>query len=299
MNYKRDFGGDSMEFKLNEYHRDLTEKELINDLKNVSQKLCKSYISRSEYESNGRYSASPYIRCFGSWINALSVAGLETQRAKDDYIRISDQSLIEDIKNVAIMLNKDSISTKEYSENGSYKVQTILSRFGSWSKALNLAELKPTNYKEISDTDLFEEIEKIWVNKGSQPTTTDIKNGLSKYSLNTYLRRFGGWRNALKSFLDYIDEEYVNAERNKKHNNNKYTKSNKKTFKRRTPRDPNLKLRFQVLRRDNFKCCMCGRSPATTFVIKTRLCPPIDLTSSEELHDSYLIPSKSLSFNTH
>lgn len=170
------------------------------------------------------------------------------------------------MKNVAIMLDKESISTKEYSENGSYRVQTILSRFGSWSQALNLAELKPTNYKEISDIDLFEEIEKIWVNKGSQPTTTDFKNGLSKYSLNTYLRRFGGWRNALKSFLDYIDEPYVCVEKNSKQNydNNNSTKSDEKLPKYRTPRDPNLKLRFQVLRRDNFRCSMCGRSPATT-----------------------------------
>ena len=33
---------------------------------------------------------------------------------------------------------------------------------------------------------------------------------------------------------------------------------------RRTKRDINLRLRFLVMKRDNFKCCMCGRSPATT-----------------------------------
>ena len=31
-----------------------------------------------------------------------------------------------------------------------------------------------------------------------------------------------------------------------------------------TRRDINLRLRFLVLKRDNFKCCICGRSPATT-----------------------------------
>lgn len=58
------------------------------------------------------------------------------------------------------MLNKDSISTRNYSNNGTYKVQTILLRFGSWNEALKIAKLKPTVYKEISDIDLFEEIEK-------------------------------------------------------------------------------------------------------------------------------------------
>ena len=32
----------------------------------------------------------------------------------------------------------------------------------------------------------------------------------------------------------------------------------------KTSRDINLRLRFLVMKRDNFKCCICGRSPATT-----------------------------------
>jgi 5-methylcytosine-specific restriction endonuclease McrA len=34
-------------------------------------------------------------------------------------------------------------------------------------------------------------------------------------------------------------------------------------LKRRTPRKPSIRLRFQVLQRDNFTCRACGRSPAT------------------------------------
>ena len=30
----------------------------------------------------------------------------------------------------------------------------------------------------------------------------------------------------------------------------------------KTSRDINLRLRFRVLQRDNFKCCACGASPA-------------------------------------
>ena len=150
-----------MEFKLNEYHRDLTTEELIDDLRRVSHMLNKSYISRNEYESNGKYSATPFLRRFGSWINSLSAAGLETQRNKSDYFKIPNQSLIEDLKEVSQTLQKESISTKDYSENGKYRVQTIISRFGSWNEALKQAELQPTGYKEISDINLLEEIERI------------------------------------------------------------------------------------------------------------------------------------------
>ena len=31
----------------------------------------------------------------------------------------------------------------------------------------------------------------------------------------------------------------------------------------RGPRDPSLRLRFLVMRRDHFKCVLCGRTPAT------------------------------------
>ncbi|HIY39301.1 MAG TPA: HNH endonuclease, partial [Candidatus Agathobaculum merdigallinarum] len=31
---------------------------------------------------------------------------------------------------------------------------------------------------------------------------------------------------------------------------------------RKTRRDINLRLRFRVMQRDNFKCCICGASPA-------------------------------------
>lgn len=267
-----------MEFKLNEYHRDISTEELLSDLIRVSKMLKKSYISRNEYEANGKYSATPFLRRFGSWINTLSTAGLETQRTKTDFIKISDQSLINDLKRVSKALVKETISTKDYSEHGKYRVQTILSRFGSWNDALNLAELQSTDYKVISDTDLFEEIEIIWVNKGSQPTTTDIRKGISKYSLNTYLRRFGGWRSALKSFLDYINEDYVLQEnpQTSKKEKTQIIKPNKSVPQHLTSRDPNLRLKFLVMKRDNFKCCMCGRSPATTVGL--------------ELHIDHIIP---------
>jgi len=38
--------------------------------------------------------------------------------------------------------------------------------------------------------------------------------------------------------------------------------------KRKTSRDPSLRLRWKVLQRDNFKCCACGASPAITLGIE-------------------------------
>ena len=44
----------------------------------------------------------------------------------------------------------------------------------------------------------------------------------------------------------------------------------------KTSRDINLRLRFRVLQRDNFKCCACGASPAKD--------------ASVELHVDHIMP---------
>lgn len=212
-----------------------------------------------------------------TWLMACEVAGLETTRSRSDYTRISDEDLLEDMKYVSILLSSKAISTQDYIANGKYKVQTILNRFSTWSEALARADLEQTGFRKISDNDLFNEIEKMWIQKGKQPTVTDIKNGFSQYSLNTYTRRFGGWRAALIAFLDYVNsdisenellqEEILNiVEEDIKVNVQQETKE-VSAPRRKTPRDINYRLRFKVMQRDNFKCRICGTSPAKDPVV--------------------------------
>lgn len=50
----------------------------------------------------------------------------------------------------------------------------------------------------------------------------------------------------------------------------------KENYKHKTNRAPSMKLRFEILKRDNFKCCACGSSPATNPTV--------------ELHIDHIIP---------
>lgn len=258
-----------MEFKLNEYNRNISDDDLLNDIKAVAKKLNKNYLSRQNYEKNGKYSATPFINRFGSWISVLEKAGLSTIRGKDDYKKITNEELILDIQNVVNILNKKTLTTGEYNKLGNYRIQTILKRFNNWNNALYEAKLEPTGYdKNITNEDLFLDIEKIWTKLGKQPTSNDVKNRLSNYSLNTFSRRFGGWRKALEAFVLYINSDNDDE---KTLNNDEETTENistkeikKKIIKsRRTNREINLRYRFKVLQRDNFKCQYCGASPAT------------------------------------
>lgn len=43
-----------MKFELNEYHRGITDDELIEDLKKVASKIGKTSVKRDEYDDKGK-----------------------------------------------------------------------------------------------------------------------------------------------------------------------------------------------------------------------------------------------------
>lgn len=95
----------------------------------------------------------------------------------------------------------------------------------------------------------------MWTKLERQPKYAEMVKPLSIYCAGTYERRFGTWRKALETFVEYVNSE--NAEYELPNN-----KSLQKKKEQRTSRGVNLRLRFMVFRRDNFKCTICGKSPA-------------------------------------
>ena len=259
-----------MEFKLNDYNRNLSDDQLLNDLKNVAEKLNKDTVTKGEYKTYGKYSPETLAKRFGTWIKCLELVGLTPEKNQINYI--SNEDLIEDLINVSKKIRKDTVTTGEYKLHGKYDCSTFLNKISSWAKGLELAGLKPTGFKkDISDEDLFIDIEKLWVSLGRQPTTTDVKGGLSKYSLNTFSRRFGSWRKALEAFVFYINQDELeigNDISESLQNNEIEIKETSIISKHNTKRDINLRLRMKVLFRDNLKCKICGASPATDPRIK-------------------------------
>ncbi|MFZ3152041.1 MAG: HNH endonuclease [Anaerolineaceae bacterium] len=286
-----------MKFELNEFKRELTDEEIIEDIKRVAKELNTDYIAISTYKKYGKYSQTAIQGHFDTWKNALSLAGLRNERNSSELKFISDEKYYEDLQRVATQTGKKTVLYDDYKRLGSFSGEHIINRFGRWDNVLIAAGLEPTGLARhrIDKQSLFEEIERIWLLLGRQPTSTDIiKGGISKYSIYTYKRRFGGWRNALQAFVDYINEDENRIETNDSENeliweSAKTTNSKKESISseqqiectstskvHKTPRNINMKLRFKVLKRDNFKCCTCGASPAKD--------------PSVELHVDHLIP---------
>lgn len=264
-----------MNFELNEYHRDVSDEELLKDIRRVAEILRQSTITITDYQNNGgKFHPSTIVKRFGGWIQALQKCDFSPNRSQTQFLGIDSNELITDLQHVAQIIGKNTFTTSEYLQNGKYSRNSYFRRFGSWNNALVSADLKPFDHplgggskNKISEYACFEEIERIWITLGRQPTTTDIKNGVSKYSLHVYERRFGSWRKALEFFV-----AYMNGEKEVEKPEEPDIQVPQVTVEQdvaddpghRTKRDVGLRLRFMVMKRDSFKCCMCGRSPANT-----------------------------------
>lgn len=162
---------------------------------------------------------------------------------------LSDKELLQDLKDVALRIKKDTVTIDEYNQIGKYHATTLTRRFSSWFKCLEKAGLKPTRSKlNISENDLFSNLENLWKHFGRQPKYHEVKKPLSKYSVGTYERRFGSFYNALEAFIKDVNGEVVDEKI-----------QHSKTI---NPRSINYRMRFKIMQRDNFKCRICGKIPA-------------------------------------
>ena len=199
---------------------------------------------------------------------------LDTQRRN-----VPEEELIADILRVRDLLAKEgaTITGRSYTELGQFTAATIKDRFGAWNAGLAAAGIEVANEKDISETELFKNLERVWTTLGRQPRVRDIAKPMSKYSADTYKVRFGTWNNALQRFVEYINTDADADELN----DEAETISSKEELqqvraKKRTKRHISDRMRFRILSRDGFTCQSCGASP-----IKQR---------GVELHVDHVIP---------
>jgi hypothetical protein len=107
-------------------------------------------------------------------------------------------------------------------------------------------EFKSTSNRYTNE-ELLNNIKIVWDHKGKQPTVNDMNISPSKIGFHTYFNRFGSWKNSLKEFIKHNNGEIIINQHNK---NSKLRKN------------INNSLRFDIFKRDNFKCIYCGSSPA-------------------------------------
>ncbi|HEX4113156.1 MAG TPA: HNH endonuclease [Stellaceae bacterium] len=164
---------------------------------------------------------------------------------------VSREDLLSDIRHAAELAGTNVISQRLYSEFGKYDPKTASRRFGTWNKAVIAAGLEIANEINITDERLFENLMRLWEHYGRQPRRAELARPPSLISQGAYTRRFHSWMNALAQFVAYANGQDARP-----------PTPIEIAGGHQTGRDPNLRLRFRVMKRDNFSCRACGASPA-------------------------------------
>jgi hypothetical protein len=166
---------------------------------------------------------------------------------------ITTEDLLADVQRVSDSMGTKFVTMALYSEFGKYDTSTLKLRFGTWNKALVAAGLEISNEIKYSDKRLFENVMVLWEHYGRQPRMAELAKPPSTISGGAYKRRFSTWMKALEQFIEFANSQ----------DRTPPTPSEASTG-HRTSRDPSLRLRFRILKRDNFSCKACGASPALT-----------------------------------
>jgi hypothetical protein len=210
------------------YSRDITAEELLTNLGKAWIKLGRQPRPGEIHKPLSKYCGATYRYRFGGWTEALEQfikyahsGRLPALGQKVSVIpakfeplskNVPDAGLVADLKRVASVLKKNSVSLREYAEHGKFHTATFRRRFGSWSAATEKVGLKPGKVvQRITDENLFRNLMGVWVKVGRQPPACAMQKPVSKYSLGPYQRRFGGWMKALEQFIKYAHSGRLSA----------------------------------------------------------------------------------------
>jgi hypothetical protein len=122
-----------MKFELEEFHRGVTDEELLADLQRVASKLNKAEVSCRDQNKHGKYASSTYFLRFGSWVNSLERAGLEITRTPRN---VPDEKLFRNLEEIWVKLGRQPRYREIQKPVSKYHAATYGYRFGTWRKAL-------------------------------------------------------------------------------------------------------------------------------------------------------------------
>jgi len=255
-----------MRFQLSPNNRDQPDEVLLEDLRAASVTVGARKLTRQSYNKVGRFAPATIASLFGGWGKALIRAGLTPPR----HFSVSRQEIVDELQRVAGELDVRTLSVATYLKHGRYSLRPIVGQFGSWVAALRAASLRVSAqyHARASEEGLFENLEKVWRELGRQPTVRDMVLPGSAYSAEAYKRRFGGFRKALEAFVaassGSADEHPVGDQPGVRNPDPMpQTPASLASRSSGNPRAIGWRLRYKVMLRDCFRCCLCGRSPAT------------------------------------
>jgi hypothetical protein len=140
---------------------------------------------------------------------------------------------------------------------------TIQRHFVSWSKFCQAAGVSSRYNRLAEEEDLLNNLDHVWSELGRQPRAKEIKQPLSSISISRYQKLFRkNWYEICLEFLSW--KSGVSIEEIQRESRQIPTMNSENQIPHKTNRSVSLSLRYEVLKRDNFRCVGCGVTPALT-----------------------------------
>jgi hypothetical protein len=255
------------------------DDSLIVELQRVAAVVGSPYLTARDFDKHSKACSSAIRRRFGGWQQALTRAGLLNRYggpapAKRAVGRtFTDEQLLSELNAASSKIEGKALTVEIFNELADMHSETIRRRFGSWSAALKQAGLTiSTRGRRHSDDDYFENLLAIWTHYARQPRIAEMDRPPSQISSGAYEAKWGTWTKALVAFLDRVnsDTRHEGSTSPTPPTFEERARGNRPSQSRRTvrvkgkdQRQIKLGLRYEVLKRDRFRCIICGASPAT------------------------------------
>lgn len=110
--------------------------------------------------------------------------------------KIPKEQVEKDLRSVKSEL-EEIPSKRKYDEVGEYSYRTVENKFGGWNDALEEVFGSVRKHQNVSEEELYNEIERLHKELGRAPMQKDM-NEIGKFNPDTYRYRLDGWRSAVE-----------------------------------------------------------------------------------------------------
>lgn len=171
---------------------ELSDEDMFEKLRNLAKKLGHTPSSLEVNADPDMPNATTYLKRFGSYTNAVILAGLELKPGRKGY---TDKELLDKIRICAERVGHTP-TCKDFERFPDLPAASIyFKRFGSFRKALELAGFGKTQVAvDMSDEEMLNLYREFAEELGRRPTHDDVDKNPKLPSSGTYYHRFGGLR---------------------------------------------------------------------------------------------------------
>ena len=171
---------------------------------------------------------------------------------------VRDEDLIADIKEFATVFEESDRTATNYKKwkDRKFGKDTIIKRFGNWEAALKASGIRGlTNRHHYSDQELIDHMKAVWDWRGMAPSRANLLKYNEEHGTRvvdvTYVRRWGRYSDTLQDFSELFQEKITKEV---------FLKRRRTEVRDKPKRDVSRRTRYEVMKRDGFRCQICGKA---------------------------------------